>query len=75
MAELMHMKVIACRDFGFDCNAVMKGRNLDEAVDATIKHHVSMHHLVVKDLQQPEKREEIGSKAQELEAPTYANRR
>ncbi len=63
------MKVIACRDFGFDCNAVMKGRNLDEAVDATIKHHVSMHHLNVRELQLPAKREEIGAKAAEFEKP------
>ncbi|MFA4955268.1 MAG: DUF1059 domain-containing protein [Patescibacteria group bacterium] len=60
------MKVIACRDFGYDCNAVMKGRNLDEAVDATIKHKVSMHHEILKELQTPEKRTEIGDKAKEL---------
>lgn len=61
------LKVIACRDFGNDCNAIMKGRNLDEAVDATIKHGVSMHGQNVKLLQTPEKREEIGSKAKDLE--------
>jgi len=60
------MKVIACRDFGYDCNAVMKGRNVDEAIDACIKHKVSMHHEVLKDLQTPEARNEIGGKAKDL---------
>ena len=60
------MKVIACRDFGYDCNAVMKGRNVDEAVDACIKHKVSMHHENIKDLQTPEGRAGIGSKAKDL---------
>lgn len=61
------MKVIACRDFGFDCNAIMKGRNLDEAIDAAVKHGVSMHGQNVRELQTPEKRAQIGSKARELE--------
>ncbi|MFZ2804627.1 MAG: DUF1059 domain-containing protein [Patescibacteria group bacterium] len=61
------MYVIACRDFGLDCNAIMKGRNLDEAVDATIKHGVSMHGQNVKELQTPEKRAEIGAKAKIME--------
>lgn len=61
------MKVIACRDFGYDCNAIMKGRHLDEAVDACIKHKVSMHHEDLKELQKPEKRVEIAEKAKELE--------
>jgi predicted small metal-binding protein len=61
------LKVIACREFGNDCNAIMKGRNLDEAVDATTKHFVSMHGQALKTLQTPEKREEIGSKAKDLE--------
>ncbi len=61
------MKVIYCRDFGFDCNARMRGRSVDEAVDATIKHGVSMHHLDLKELQTPEKRAEIATKAQDLE--------
>jgi len=60
------MKVIACRDFGFDCNALMKGRNMDEAVDAVIKHSVSMHHLIAKELHEPEKRAEIAAKAKDL---------
>ncbi len=60
------MKVIACRDFGYDCNAIMKGRNLDEAIDACIKHKVSMHHENPKELQTPEKRAEIASKAKDL---------
>ncbi len=45
----------------------MKGRNLDEAVDATIKHGVSMHGLDVKKLQSAESRIELGAKATELE--------
>lgn len=57
------LHVIACRDFGYDCNAIMKGRNIDEAVDAAIKHGVSMHGQNVKELQTPEKRAEIASKA------------
>lgn len=61
------MKVIACRDFGFDCNAIMKGRNLDEAVDAAIKHGVSMHGQNIRELQTPQKRVQIGSKAKEME--------
>lgn len=61
------LKVIACRDFGYDCNAIMKGRNLDEAVDAAIKHGVSMHGQNVKVLQTPEKRAEIAAKAKDLE--------
>lgn len=61
------LKVIACRDFGYDCNAIMKGRNLDEAIDAAIKHGVSMHGQNVKLLQTPEKRAEIGAKATEIE--------
>jgi predicted small metal-binding protein len=67
MKPLQKMYVIACRDFGMDCNAIMKGRNLDEAVDATIKHGVSMHGQNVKELQTPEKRTEIGSKAKFME--------
>ncbi len=59
--------MIACRDFGLDCNAIMKGRNLDEAVDAAIKHGVSMHGQNVKELQTPEKRAEIASKAKEMD--------
>ncbi len=62
------LKVIACRDFGYDCNAIMKGRNIDEAVDAAIKHGVSMHGQNVKLLQTPEKRAEIAAKATEMEA-------
>lgn len=61
------MKVIACRDFGIDCNAVMKGRNLDEAVDAAIKHGVAMHKQNVRELQTPEQRAEIASKAKDLD--------
>lgn len=61
------LKVIACRDFGYDCNAIMKGRNLDEAVDAAIKHGVSMHGQNLKLLQTPEKRAEIASKAKDME--------
>ncbi len=58
------LKVIACRDFGYDCNALMKGRNVDEAVDATIKHGVSMHG---QDRQKLEKlRIEIATKAKGL---------
>ena len=61
------MKVIACRDFGLDCNAVMKGRNLDEAVDAAIKHGVAMHKQNLKELQTPEGRAAIAAKAQDFE--------
>jgi predicted small metal-binding protein len=61
------LKVIACRDLGLDCNAIMKGRNLDEAVDATIKHRVSMHGQNVKTLQTPEKRAEIAAVSKDLE--------
>ena len=61
------LKVIACRDLGLDCNALMKGRNMDEAVDATIKHRVSMHGQDVKALQKPEMRAEIAAKAKDLE--------
>ncbi|MFH1621279.1 MAG: DUF1059 domain-containing protein [Patescibacteria group bacterium] len=67
MKTKVKMNVIACRDFGFDCNAVMKGRNLDEAIDAAIKHSVSMHGQNVRELQTPEKRAQIGSKAREME--------
>lgn len=69
MAETKHLKVIHCRDFGYDCNAVMKGRTVDEAVDASIKHSVSMHGQNVKELQTPEKRLEIASKARDLTIP------
>ena len=69
MPENKPLKVIHCRDFGYDCNAMMKGRSLDEAVDAAIKHSVSMHGQNVKDLQTPEKRAEIGAKAKEFVAP------
>lgn len=62
------MKVIACRELGeFDCNALMKGRNIDEAVDATIKHRVSMHGQNVKDLQTPEMRSTMSAMAKDLE--------
>ncbi len=62
------LKVIACRTcYKFDCNAVMKGRNLDEAVDATIKHGVSMHGLDVKKLQGAESRAELGATSTDLE--------
>lgn len=67
MKPPVKMHVIACRDFGLDCNALMKGRNLDEAVDAAIKHGVSMHGQNVKELQTPEKRTEIASKAKFVE--------
>jgi predicted small metal-binding protein len=60
------MKVIYCRDFGLDCNARMRGRTVDEAVDAAIKHGVSMHGQNLKELQTPEKRAEIAAKAKEL---------
>lgn len=60
------MKVIYCRDFGLDCNARMRGRSVDEAVDAAIKHGVSMHGQDLKELQTPEKRAEIASKAKDL---------
>lgn len=60
------MKVIYCRDFGLDCNARMRGRSIDEAVDAAIKHGVSMHGQNLKELQTPEKRAEIASKAKDL---------
>ena len=46
-----------------DCNAKMKGRTIEDAVNAAINHGVSMHGQVLKDLQTPEKREEIASKA------------
>ncbi len=62
------LQTIACRTcYQFDCNAMMKGRNLDEVVDATIKHGVSMHGLDVKKLQSAESRTELGAKATELE--------
>jgi predicted small metal-binding protein len=67
MKPPVKMYVIACRDFGMDCNAIMKGRNLDEAVDAAIKHGVSMHGQNVRELQTPEKRESIGAKAKFME--------
>ena len=57
------MKVIYCRSFGLDCNAKMKGKTLEDAVNATINHGVSMHGQNLKDLQKPEKRAEIASKA------------
>jgi predicted small metal-binding protein len=60
------MKVIYCRDFGLDCNARMRGRSIDEAVDAAIKHGVSMHGQDVKKLQTPEGRAEIAAKAKDL---------
>jgi predicted small metal-binding protein len=69
LAGFIYMKAIYCRDFGYDCNAMMRGRTIDEAVDATIKHGVSMHKQNLKDLQTPEKRAEIASKAKEYEAP------
>ncbi|MFH1077825.1 MAG: DUF1059 domain-containing protein [Patescibacteria group bacterium] len=59
------MKVIYCRSFGLDCNAKMKGRTIDDAVNAAINHGVSMHGQVLKELQTPEKREEIAAKAVE----------
>ncbi|MCC7356946.1 DUF1059 domain-containing protein [Candidatus Uhrbacteria bacterium] len=69
MAEIKQLKAIYCRDFGYDCNAVMKGRNPDEAIDAVVKHFVSMHGNSVRDLQTPEKRAEIGAKIKDWEAP------
>ena len=69
MAEAKNLKAIYCRDFGYDCNAVMKGRTVDEAVDAAIKHGVSMHGQNVKELQTPEKRTDIGAKAKDLIIP------
>lgn len=63
------MKAIYCRSFGYDCNAMMKGRTVDEAVDATIKHGVSMHGQDPKMLNTPEKRAEIASKAVDWEPP------
>ncbi len=57
------MKVIYCRSFGLDCNAKMKGLSIDDVVDASINHGVSMHGQNVKELQTPEKRAEISAKA------------
>lgn len=62
--EKKPLKVIACRDFGYDCNALMKGRNIDEAVDATIKHGVSMHKQDKLKLEKT--RGEIASKAKDF---------
>lgn len=70
MAEIKQLKAIYCRDFGNDCNAVMKGRNVDEAIDAVIKHFVSMHGRNVRELQTPEKRAEIGANVKDWETPT-----
>lgn len=61
------MKVIYCRSFGINCNAKMKGRSLDDVVDAAINHGVSMHGQNAKELQMPERRAEIGLKAQDEE--------
>ena len=47
----------------------MKGRNLDEAIDAVVKHFVSMHRRTLRDLQTPEMRAEIGAKAKDWETP------
>jgi hypothetical protein len=47
----------------------MKGRNPDEAIDAVVKHFVSMHGRNVRELQSPEKRAEIGAQAKDWEAP------
>jgi len=69
MAEIKHLKAINCREFGNDCNAIMKGRNLDEAIDAVVKHFVSMHRRTLRDLQTPEMRAEIGAKAKDWETP------
>jgi len=41
----------------------MKGKTLEDAVNATINHGVSMHGQNLKELQTPEKRAEIASKA------------
>ena len=56
-------KTIYCRSFGLDCNAKMKGRTLDEVVDAAINHGVSMHGQNPRELKTPEKRVEIAAKA------------
>ncbi len=56
------MKVIYCRSFGLDCNAKMKGKSVDDVVDAAINHGVSMHGQNLRELQTPEKRTEIASK-------------
>lgn len=61
------MKVIYCRDFGLDCNAKMKGNSVDDVVNATINHGVSMHGQNLKELQTPEKRTEIAAKIKEEE--------
>ena len=66
MKPKVRMFVIACRDFGKDCNAIMKGRNREEAIDATVKHKVSMHGENPRELQAQEKRHAIGSKAKEM---------
>ena len=59
------MFIIACRDFGIDCNAVMKGRNIDESIDAAIKHGIAMHKQDARKLQTADMRAEIASKAKE----------
>jgi hypothetical protein len=41
----------------------MKGKTLEDAVNAAINHGVSMHGQNLKELQTPEKRAEIASKA------------
>lgn len=61
------MKAIYCRSFGLDCNAKMKGKTLDDVVDAAINHGVSMHGQNPKELHTPEKRAEIAMKIVEEE--------
>ena len=53
------MFFIHCRDFGRDCNAVMKGNDIDAVVSAAMNHAVGMHKQVLKELQTHEKRKEI----------------
>lgn len=59
------MFFIHCRDFGYDCNALMKGNDKDAVLNASMNHWVSMHKQNAKELQAPEKREEIIQKIRE----------
>lgn len=63
------LQMISCREYyKYDCNAMMKGRNLDEVVEATIKHGVSMHGLDPRKLRSPESRIDIGKASSTLSA-------
>lgn len=52
------MRVLACRDCGFDCDEIIKGNTDDEVMQLATKHATGKHNLKSEDFS-PEFKEKI----------------